>query len=79
MDHFSFCLAMQAASSAFAEAVKEVYEPAWSEREKLVNLYDVCTLRMIGFTLIFDQLAWCSSCMYCQALCSLFWILDSHD
>lgn len=35
------CLSsMQNASNAFSDAVKEVYEPAWSERDKLVNLFD---------------------------------------
>jgi len=35
------CLSsMRIASNAFAEAVKDVYEPTWSEREKLVSLYE---------------------------------------
>ena len=36
-----YFVAMQNASNAFSDAVKEVYEPAWSERDKLVNLFDV--------------------------------------
>ena len=42
---------MRGASNAFAEAVKEVYEPAWSEREKLVTLYDVCITKKCQISL----------------------------
>eukprot|EP00112_Aurelia_sp_Birch-Aquarium-sp1_P018778 Seg4532.2 transcript_id=Seg4532.2/GoldUCD/mRNA.D3Y31 product=Amphiphysin protein_id=Seg4532.2/GoldUCD/D3Y31 len=35
------CLAsMQVASNAFADAVKEIYEPDWVERDSLVNLFE---------------------------------------
>lgn len=35
---------MQVASNAFADAVKEIYEPDWVERDSLVNLFEVCML-----------------------------------
>ena len=42
MSPFSCFVAMRIASNAFAEAVKDVYETSWSERDKLVALYEVC-------------------------------------
>ena len=32
---------MQLASNAFAEAVKEIYEPEWSDQKTLLTLFEV--------------------------------------
>ena len=48
-----FFTAMQVASNAFADAVKEIYEPDWIERDSLVNLFEVCMcfLNLMGINL----------------------------
>eukprot|EP00794_Sanderia_malayensis_P003293 gene3292-3776_t len=45
------CVAsMQIASNAFAEAVKEVYEPEWADSDKLNNLFKELDLNFITLT-----------------------------
>ena len=43
--------AMQVASNAFADAVREIYEPDWSDRERICTLFDVC-VRVAFYALI---------------------------
>lgn len=38
----SFLTAMLVSSDAFADAVREVYEPDWPGRDKLIQLIEVC-------------------------------------
>ena len=47
---------MQIASNAFAEAVKEVYETSWSERDKLVSLYEVCIKTFLNMLFLISLL-----------------------
>lgn len=39
---WSFLTAMLVSSDAFADAVREVYEPDWPGRDKLIQLIEVC-------------------------------------
>lgn len=44
----SLFLAMLVASDAFADAVREVYEPEWPGRDKLEQYLEVCENRTIS-------------------------------
>lgn len=39
-----FLSAMLVANDAFGEAVKEVYEPDWPGRDKLIQYLEVCNI-----------------------------------
>lgn len=39
---FNFSAAMLVSSDAFGDAVREVYEPEWPGRDKLIRYLEVC-------------------------------------
>lgn len=39
---FNFSAAMLVSSDAFGDAVREVYEPEWPGRDKLIQYLEVC-------------------------------------